>query len=169
MARPWYKRQEIPDPQVRDAADHFESARQLLWAQPPGSGLLYPLLNAAAVAIELYLKCLSAEKVYHAGEGWGNICAKPSMRGHVLTTLFDNIDCDLQQELDSTYGSQLSAFGGLSFRDVLSQCEGALHESCYPFEPASDPAKYPLGLLMACSHSLHQFVAKLKTKDRIRY
>jgi hypothetical protein len=65
-AQPWTKRQEIPDPQVRDAADQFEPARELLWAQGPGSGLLCPLMNNASIAIELYLKCLSAEKVYAA-------------------------------------------------------------------------------------------------------
>jgi hypothetical protein len=41
----------------------------LLWAQPPGSGLLYPLMNAATVAVELYLKCLSAEKGFHCENG----------------------------------------------------------------------------------------------------
>jgi hypothetical protein len=50
-------------PQIRDAADQFETARQLLDAQPPFAGLLCPLMNTAAVAIELYLKCLLAEKV----------------------------------------------------------------------------------------------------------
>jgi hypothetical protein len=169
VARPWYWRQEIPDPQVRDAADQFESARQLLWAQPPGSGLLYPLLNTAAVAIELYLKSLSAEKVYSdAGGGWANISSKPSMRGHVLTTIFDNIDGDLQAELEGTFGIQLSAFGVISFRDALSRCEGAFQESRYPFEPASHASKYPLGLLMACSDFLRQFVAKLQTVEKIR-
>lgn len=169
MARPSYTRQEIPDPQVRDAADQFESARQLLWAQPPESGLLYPLINTATAAIELYLKCLSAGKVYtKPAGGWATISAKLSMRSHVLTTLLDDIDGDLQHELDSTFRDELSAFGGLSFRDVLSRCEGPFQESRYPFEPESDASKYPLGLLMACSHFLQQFVAKLQTKDKIR-
>ena len=169
MARPWDKRQEIPDPQVRDAADQFESARELLWARPPGSGLLYPLLNTATVAIELYLKCLSAEKVYNdASRGRANISAKPSLRGRVFATIFDNIDGDLQLELDGTFRKQLSAFGGISFRAALSRCDSAFQESRYPFEPGRDASEYPLGLLMACSHFLKQFVAKLQTKDKIR-
>jgi len=44
----WRKRQEIPDAQVRDAADQFEAARKVLDAQPPGSGILLPLMNTAA-------------------------------------------------------------------------------------------------------------------------
>jgi hypothetical protein len=135
MARLWRRRHEVPDAKIRDAADQFESAREFLWAQPPGSGLLYPLMNTATVAIELYLKCLSAEKVYtDAGGDWATISSTPSMRGHVLTTLLDNLDSGMEQELDGACQGQLSAFGGLSFRDVLSRCEGAYQEFRYPFE-----------------------------------
>ena len=61
---PWRKRQEIPNAQVRDAAEQYEAARKLL-TQPPGSGILLPLMNVAAVAIELYLKSLSAKGGAH--------------------------------------------------------------------------------------------------------
>ena len=89
-------RQEIPDPQILDAANQYESARRLLSAQPPGSGLVWPLLNTASVAIELYLKCLSAEKVYtDAGEGWSKVSAKPEY-GHVLTRLLDALSLSSQ-------------------------------------------------------------------------
>jgi hypothetical protein len=154
MTLSWHRRQEIPDPLIRDAANQFESARKLLWMQPPGSGLLYPLMNTATVAIELYLRCLSAEKVYSDSAGRGPTrSAKPAiLRSHVLTTLHDD----------------LSTFGGLSFRDALSQFEGAFHESRYPFEPDSDTSKHPLALLMNCSNFLQQFVAHLQTKDKIR-
>ena|ERR1051325_693676 len=60
---PWKKRREIPDPQVQDAAEQYDDARQLLQQQPPGSGVLLPLLNMAAVAVELFLKSLSSELV----------------------------------------------------------------------------------------------------------
>ena len=170
MTLSWHRRQEIPDPLIRDAADQFESARKLLWMQPPGSGLLYPLMNTATVAIELYLRCLSAEKVYSdSAVRWPTRSGKPAiLRSHVLTTLHDGLDSDLQHELDRTFRDELSTFGGLSFRDALSQFEGAFHESRYPFEPDSDTSKHPLGLLMNCSNFLQQFVAQLQTKDKIR-
>jgi len=91
------------------------------------------------------------------------------MRRHALTTLFDSRDSDLQQELDGACRGQLSAFGGLSFRDVLSRCDGAYQESRYPFEPDSDPSQCPLGLLMAYCHFLQQSVGKLETEGKIRY
>jgi len=116
----WRKRQEIPDPQVRDAADQFESARKLLDAQPD-SGLLLPLMNTAAIAIELYLKCLSAEKVYtDSGEGWSKISAKPAIHCHVLTTLLDEVGGDVERKLDA-FRAGYPAFRDLSFRDALKQ------------------------------------------------
>jgi hypothetical protein len=119
--------------------------------------------------MELYLKCLAAEKVYtDVGGGWATISAEPSMRSHVLTAILDTLDGDMQRELDRTFQDELSAFGGLSFRDALNQCDGAFQESRYPFEPGSDASKYPLGLLMACSHFLQHFVARLQTKETIR-
>jgi hypothetical protein len=89
------RRREIPDPQVRDAADQFEAARRILDAQPPGAGVLCPLMNTAAVAIELYLKCLSAEKVpVDAGGGWSRVSATAE-HVHGLTTLLDKVEVDL--------------------------------------------------------------------------
>jgi len=164
----WSKRQEIPDPQVRDAAVQFELARQLLWAQPVGFGLLYPLINTAAVAIELYLKCLSAEKVYGELEtGWAKVWAKPSRFDHRLIDLLERVDGDLQKELDHSFRAELSAFDGLSFRDALSRFEGAFEDSRYPYEQHRDLPKYPLDLLMAYSKFLGQFVAKLQTREHV--
>jgi hypothetical protein len=169
-AQPSHRRQEVPDPQVRDAADQFESARKLLFAQPPGSGLLLPPMNTAAIAIELYLKCLSAEKVYtENGGGWSKVSAIPATRCHVLTTLLGKVGGDVEHELDYGFRAELSGFRDISFRDALKQCEGAFEESRYPFEPNCDLSKYPLDLLMACSDFLQQFVAKFKTRETNQY
>ena len=172
--QPWHRRQEIPDPQIRDAANQFESARQLLWCLAqwrPGSGLLYPLMNTASVAIELYLKCLSAEKVYTEAEGgWSKVSAKPQ-RGHGLTMLLDEVEGGLGTELDRAFLGDHSAFGCLSFRTALEQCEGTFERSRYPFETAGrhNLSQCPLDLLMACSHFLQQFVARLDTTETIQW
>jgi hypothetical protein len=158
-------RQEIPDPQIRD--DQYESARKLLFAQPPGSGVLLPLINVAAIATELYLKCLSAEKVHTAaGGGWSKVSAKP-IHGHELTELLDKVRDDVKHDLDSAFRAEPSSFRNLSFRDALKQCEGMFEESRYPFEPNGNLSKYPLDILMACSNFLQQFVAKLRTRETI--
>jgi hypothetical protein len=170
LTQPWRTRREIPDPQVRDAADQFESARQLLFAQPPGSGLLSPLMNAAAIAIELYLKCLSADKIYtEVTSGRSRVSAKPSQACHVLSTLLDKVGGDMERELHQAFRTEVSAFRNISFRDALKECEGVFEKSRYPFEPNNDLTKYRLGLLMACSHFLRQFVAEMQTREIIEY
>jgi len=167
--QPWFKRQEIPDPQIRSAADQFETARRLLDAQPPLAGVLYPLMNTAAVAIELYLKCLSAEKVYtDAGRGWSKVSATPQV-GHDLTRLPDKVEADLRDEIDRAFSAEFPAFGGLSFRAALERCEGTFEISRYPFEPDHDLSKRPMALLMECSHFLQQFVSKLHTRETIQW
>jgi len=166
-ARP--RQQEIPDPQIRDVADQFELARQLLFAQPPGAGVLCPLMNTAAVAIELYLKCLSAEKVYvDAGLGWSRVSATPEF-GHGLATLLDKVKVDLRDELDRAFLAELPSLGRLSFQAALEQCEGAFETSRYPFEPNHALSKCPLLLLMGCSYFLQQFVAKLRTRETTQW
>ena len=61
---PWIKRQEIPDSQILDVADQYAQAFKLLAEQPLGSGIALPMMNSAAMAVELYLKSLSAELIY---------------------------------------------------------------------------------------------------------
>ncbi len=162
------RRREIPDPQVRDAADQFETARQLLDAQPPGSGMLCPLMNNAAVAIELYLKCLSAEKeCADAERGW-SIVSVTRQFGHGLTALLDRIEGDLKDELDRAFLAEFPASWG-SFRAALEQCEGAFETSRYPFELGRDVSKFPMDILMGCSHFLQQFVSKLHTTGTIQW
>ena len=48
----WRSRREIPNPRIRDVADQYEQARLLLSTQPPGTGILLPLMNVAAMAME---------------------------------------------------------------------------------------------------------------------
>lgn len=91
--QPWTKRQEIPDAQIREAADQFEAARRLLAEQPRGGGVLLPLMNTAAMAIELYLKCLSAELEFTAinDDIGGYMVTSAPKRGHALVALLDHI------------------------------------------------------------------------------
>jgi hypothetical protein len=126
-------------------------------------------MNTASVAIELYLKCLSAEKVYSdGGRGWSIISASPQF-GHGLTTLLDKVEVDLRDELDRAFSAESAASMGLSFRAALEQCEGTFEASRYPFEPQHDLSKCPLALLMGCSRFLQQFVAKLRTRQTIQW
>src|SRR2546423_582877 len=114
LTHSWDKRQEIPDPEVRDAADQFEKARKLLAESPPDSGLTLPLINMATVAIELYLKCLSAERVYESiGGGVSTVSAAPAVHSHRLTQLLDKAGPDLGKKLDRAFRAQSAQYCNL--------------------------------------------------------
>lgn len=173
-AQEWKSRREIPDPQVRGAADQYEAARELLSAQPPGSGVLLPLMNTAAVAIELYLKCLSAEKL-HVPTGDASGCVKvhaapvlAGRKGHELTALFDAIPDEVRGNLERAFGKFQSATGD-GCRDMLARCEGAFSASRYPFEAGSDPSSFDLSTLMRLSGFLREFVAGLEPRETIQW
>jgi hypothetical protein len=148
LTHPSGKLREVPDPQVRDAADQFEKARKLLAAAAPGSGLTLPLINVAAVAIELYLKCLSAERVYaYESGGEATISAAPTERSHQLRKLLDKAGPDLGKDLDRAFRAQSAQYCNLAFPDALTKCEGAFEASRFPFEAKHDISKYSLELV----------------------
>ena len=174
---PWKKRQAIPDPQVLDAAQQYETARGILWAAAqPGTGILLPLMNTAAMAIELYLKSLSAEVVHVADEGLPGVSvyAKPAVtnrKGHVLAGLLDELDDDIRALLEAAYAEALQPTlkqqPGL--RDVLAGIDGAMVASRYPFEPDKDITKYKLDHLMRVPTFLDEFTRNLEPRDRIKW
>lgn len=168
---PWRRRQEFPDALVRDAADQFESARAVLAAQPGSSGVLLPLMNSAAVAIELYLKCLATELVYTPDEMMPEISvvtAKPSRKGHKLTEVFDQIATDDRDRIEARFRADYpEVCGGL--RQQLALCEGAFSASRYPYEAGADVSRFPLNVLMACSLFLSEYVRTLVPEHRIEW
>ena len=88
----WKSRKEIPNPQIKDVADQYDAARRILLNQLPDSGVLSPLLNVSAVAIELYLKCLSAEVKHTPLDDDLEtyiVSAQPISKSHALVCLFD--------------------------------------------------------------------------------
>ena len=172
-AKPWRKRQEIPDAQIRDAADQYEAARKLLADQPLGLGVLLPQMNVAAMAIELYLKCLSAELVHTPVDDFPGlflVSATPALtgrEGHKLSALFGQLSDDLKQDLEASFQSEYSKAVGQTFLEVLKRCEGAFATSRYSFEHGKNVSKYPLGELMFSAEFLSRFVSKLPPKEYI--
>jgi hypothetical protein len=174
-AQPWRSRQESPNPQIRDAADQYEAARRLLVTEAPGSGVLLPLINVAAMAIELYLKSLSSQSVHIPVEdfpGLSKVTATPSLRGpkgHKLVALLDKCQNDLIRELEAGFRTEYSGEGNLSLREALEQCEGAFAASRYPFDHGMNLSNHPFRILMATSEFLTKFVGKLPHRERIEW
>lgn len=174
----WKKRQEIPDPQVLDAARQYEAARRILdAAAQPGTGVVLPLINTAAFAIELYLKSLSAEVVHEADEsfpGMSRVYAQPAVtnaKGHGLAGLLDKIDDDIRTALETAYAEMLQPTleNQPALREVLGCIDGAMVASRYPFERGKDVSKYKLDHLMRVPAFLDEFTRTLEPRQRITW
>ena len=164
----WRSRREIPNPQIRDAADQYEQARLILSRQPPGTGVILPRINAAAMAIELYLKCLAGE-VVHVPEGDDLqstvVHAQASTGGHKFTRIFCEIEEDVRCQMESTYVKNTNG----ELRHDLDTIEDAFVVSRYPYEPDMDLSRISLQTLASIAEFLQNFVASLEPRETIQW
>jgi hypothetical protein len=165
---PWSKRREIPDGQIFDAANQYENACRLL-SQPP-SGVLLPFMNAAAISIELYLKCLRAERISTADSDMPDISivsARAEKTGHRLESLFDVISDDIRVKLTAEFDKELRPKLNKDFVAALKDIEGAFEKSRYPFERAADISSYRPSDLYDVAKFLRSFIESLPVKSLI--
>jgi hypothetical protein len=169
---PWNKRREIPDLQILDAAAQYEKACKLLAQQPPGSGVILPLMNTAAMAIELYLKCLSAELIYIQDISMPEasyVYSAPTntkKNGHRLVTLLNLIPTDIQDLLIAAFSTEFKNYINKNIRRVLEEFEGSFMETRYPFEYKADITRYNHKFLLEFADFLGRFVRSLPPIDR---
>ena len=168
---PWRKRQEIPDPQILDAADQYAEAHKLLEerSEQPDSGVLLPLMNTAAMAVELYLKCLSAEAIW-VEDGlmpeMSRIYAAPE-RGHDWVVLFKAMHPDIRGSLIKAFDAEFGARWKRDLRSLLGEFEKVLEETRYPFECGKDITRFDLMKLMELVDFLGRFARGLPWKKDI--
>jgi hypothetical protein len=170
----WKKRMKIPDPQVLDAAKQYDDARQSLLQARCG---LLPLLNTAAVAVELFLKSLSFETIHVPVDdplgppGLSIVYAAAPQRGktHDLAPLFDIIPDDIRDRLEISFAKDPLSGGRMRLRDVLARYESLFEKSRYPFEQDAAILLQTLSIdhLMLLSSFLRGFVISLQATDRI--
>lgn len=172
---PWTKRQEIPDPQIRDAAEQYERAFKLLAKQPLDKVELLPLMNTAAVAVELYLKCLSARLIYVKDDqmpAGSFVYSQPAITGkdgHGLVGLLKAMPSELLRLLNDIFDADLGTGWNKNLQSVLEDLEGVFKETRYPFEPGSDITRYNLEHLEKLADFLGRFVRNLPLKDHIEW
>jgi hypothetical protein len=143
-----------------------------LLKQPPGSGVLLPLVNTAAISIELYLKSLSAERIYTADTDMpeiSTVSAYAERTGHCLKTLFDAISEDIRIELTTAFDDELRPELNQDFVTALEKIEGALVVSRYPFEPTAAIADYSADHLAGIAKFLRSFVKSLPVESLIEW
>jgi hypothetical protein len=165
---PWKKRQEIPDWHIVNAADQFEDACRLLYNQPLGSGILLPQINTAAVSIELYLKSLSAERIYTPDVDMpemSKVSSYPAKAGHALLEQFGEISTEIRDKLVAAYNAKLRPELKDDLETALQKIDGAFSASRYSFEPGTDVSKYSLPHLMGLAKFLREFVRSIPSRE----
>jgi hypothetical protein len=138
----WRKRREIPDRQIVGAADQYAAACELL---EPRRGVLLPQINAAAVSVELYLKSLSAERIYTADADMPEmsvVSTYPAKASHSLREQFGEISEEIRDQLIAAYNTKLRPELKDDLETALKKIDGAFSASRYPFEPGADVSKY---------------------------
>lgn len=136
-----YVKKQIPDPQVKDVADQFFDAAEILWIRE--SGVLIPAIINSVLAIELYLKSLNAYSVIKSLEEYGNgvrgglVTVEPETSRHELTKIFDVVEVPLRNEFETTYGQSRFFKPGSSFRDCLSRYDDVFVKVRYIYEDSS--------------------------------
>ncbi len=125
---------EIPNPQVRAAADQIADAAIFLWENVQRINCVPSILLEATFAIELYLKALCSRTVSHANDGMPGfqLTAAPMVRTHRLQEIFDGIEEPIRDELQTAYAAV--APGAPPLRDVLAPYNDLFVEIRYYFE-----------------------------------
>ena len=171
MPQEWKSRREVPNPLVKDVADQYEQARLILSRHPHGTGVLLPTMNAAVMAIELYLKCLSAE-VIHVPEEEPvktdevksyRVYAQAKAGRHDFKRILCGIEDDIQRQLKASYEAKTNR----KLQDDLLPIGDALTKSRYPYEHCMDPTDVDFRALMLLSPFLRSFVNNLEPRETI--
>lgn len=166
-------KQEIPNYQVKDSADQYMEAWNILNKLPPSSGVLLPLLNTGVVAIELYLKCMSSLNVYTplgAEKEISLLNVKPLHSGHELKNIFSKVPeeyrCEIKKRYANSYKQDhFSAKQEIrDFDNDISNLEGAFMQSRYPYEKGFDITSFDIEKLEGLCFFLSSFVSGLQNK-----
>jgi hypothetical protein len=138
---------EVPNDQVASSARQFREAADFLYARLTEHNCVSPLLMVAAFGIELFLKCLNAECVYHvyhqdegglaAFDGY-RVTAEPLKKGHPLVSLLDPIDDRFRKGLEDAYAAKPVIRGKATLRDALAEYDTLFVSARYPFEDGND-------------------------------
>lgn len=171
---PWRKRRKIPDPQILDAADQYMEAHKLLKerSEQPGSGVLLPLMNTAVMAVELYLKSLSAEAIYVEDDQdpeVSRIYAEPARGGHNLVVLLKAMPPDVHDSIVNAFDAEFGARWNRDLRSVLGEFKKVLEETRYPFECGQDITRFDLMKLMELADFLGGFARGLPWKECVKW
>ncbi|WP_210259983.1 hypothetical protein [Martelella sp. HB161492] len=160
----------MPNHQIKDNADHFERARQILcdadfrYVSDNGDflGISMATINNAIVAVELYLKSLSSNEIWTPVDdqsGISKVTARPKQASHKLVKQLDEMEEMVRARLEEEFVVAFPA-PEPTLEACLNSFEGVFQWSRYPFEQ-EQPKDFKFGKLMDVSEFLSRFVASL--------
>lgn len=131
---------EIPNGQVYDYAEQFARAVEFLFSHAVEVQCALSVLLEGSLAVELYLKSLTAETVLHeieeGCEVLRRVTASPAegTHRHDLQKLFDAIERLIRDELQTAYAADPAIAGTASLRDALGRYSDLFVRIRYGFE-----------------------------------
>lgn len=131
---------EVPNPQVLNAADDFYAGYEKLMAKEPGEGGFLAALHCGFIAaVELYLKSLfAAENAVPDPDfdGAFTIYAKIGKRdrNHILSSPFAKAPAEFQEAISQNVPDHSKILRFKSFSAALEASEPLFMASRYPFE-----------------------------------
>lgn len=168
------KRIQIPNRKIKSCAEQFKNAAELLYSQPPGSGVVLPLITNAVFAIELYLKSLNAQIICSEEYSFnslnivgGKVSAKVNCRIHSLTKLFNSINKDIKKQLASYYKKSKLFSTTTQLGTILKKYNKLYTKARFSFEKNQSVSGTSLTELIKLVNFLHAFVDRLQYKEYI--
>lgn len=130
---------EIPNRQVYEYADQIANAAEFLYEHVFEVQCAPSVLLEGTLAVELYLKSLSAETILHKIEGCAvlqQVTASPpkGTRIHGFQELFDVVEQPVRDELETAYATDPAIVSLRPLRDALGPYNEVFVEIRYLFE-----------------------------------
>lgn len=154
-------KREIPNPQVFEAARDFHTGYLRLIAEP--SGTILSALHCAAIALELYLKSLTAREVEIPGSYVPEVVTvyAESAQSHDLKHLFEQAPADFRDAIERKTATfpRLAKFP--SFSHALGAHAHVFLASRYPYEPSSDISGLTIEVITALLSALREGIQSL--------
>lgn len=166
------KRIQIPNRKIKNCAEQFKNATELLYLQPLGSGVVLPLITNAVFAIELYLKSLNAQIIcneeyfFNALDiAGGKVSAKVNCRIHPLTKLFNSINKDIKKQVVSYYKKSRLFSTTTQLGTILKKYNNLYTKARFSFEKNQSVSGTSLTELKKLVNFFHAFVDQLQHKE----
>jgi len=141
--------------QIKDAAQQYLKASNLLREQGAFSGVVLPLIVNAAFSIELFLKAANSSDIHNLilDDDCYVITAKPNKFGHGLSTLFESLDTRIRQDMSNKYTSEV----GGDLTQVLHKYSETFEKIRYIFEDSAAISSIDITELLAVANFMESY------------